>query len=233
MAIYRENDKKTIEYSKDSKRNRLSAEEIVFATGREGNTEYLNLNAAGINTGSNGRIITDEYLMTSNPDVFAAGDVVDSPGFVYVAAKEGQNAVSNSFSVIPEALDYSSVPEVIFTHPQIARVGISEKAKEKCGLNIESRVMTINETPYGITNGKTEGVVRISIDSDSRKVLSAQIMAEDAGNLIQVITMAIKAGMTIEGIIDTYFPYLTAAEGIKLCSVIFNRDAGKLSCCAG
>ena len=224
---------KTLSYSSGNEQKEISAEQIVFAIGRKGNTESLNLDLAGVTTDSSAHIVTDKYLQTSNPVVFAAGDVLTTPGLVYVAAKEGQTAAGNSFADVPVSLSYDNVPEVIFTHPQIARVGITEDAAKEKGFKVSSTSFYIADTPYGLANNDTKGLIKLIKNADSGELLGGEIMAQDAGNMIQTLTIAIQAHMTIADIVGTYFPYLTAVEGIKLGAIIFDKDVHTLSCCAG
>ena len=227
------NSGKTLCYRSRNEQKEISAEQIVFATGRKGNTESLHLNLAGVITDSTDHIVTDKYLKTSNPVIFAAGDVLATPGLVYVAAKEGQTAAGNSFADVPVPLSYDNVPEVIFTHPQIARVGITEAAANKKGVKVSSKSFYIADTPYGLANNDTKGLIKLIKNTDTGELLSAEIIAKDAGNMIQTLTIAIQAHMTIADIVDTYFPYLTAIEGVKLGAIIFDKDVHTLSCCAG
>ena len=224
---------KTLRYSSGNKQREISAEQIVFATGRKGNTRSLNLSAAGVRTDSTGHIITDNYLQTSNPLIFAAGDVLDTPGLVYVAAKEGQTAVTNAFSEGSKPLEYDAVPEVIFTYPRIARVGITEEDAQSRGVPVSVSKFFISDTPYGLVNNDLNGVIILIKNRETGELIGGEILAKDAGNMIQTVTIAIKAHMTIEDIVDTYFPYLTAIEGVKLGAVVFDKDVKKLSCCAG
>ncbi len=224
---------KTLSYNSGIEQKEISAEQIVFATGREGNTESLHLDLAGVTTDSTAHIVTDKYLQTSNPDIFAAGDVLASPGLVYVAAKEGQTAAGNSFADVPVSLAYNNVPEVIFTHPQIAKVGITETAAKDKGFKVSSTKFYIADTPYGLANNDTKGLIKLIKNSDTGELLGGEILAKDAGNMIQTLTIAIQAHMTVADIVDTYFPYLTAVEGIKLGAIIFDKDVQTLSCCAG
>jgi len=224
---------KTLTYSSGNEQKEISAEQIVFATGRKGNTESLRLDRAGVTRDSSAHIVSDKYLQTSNPAIYAAGDVLASPGLVYVAAKEGQTAAGNSFADVPVPLSYNNVPEVIFTHPQIARTGITENAANKKGINVSSTKFYIADTPYGLANNDTNGLVKLIKNADSGELLGGEIMAQDAGNMIQTLTIAIQAHMTVSDFVGTYFPYLTAVEGIKLGAIIFDKDVHTLSCCAG
>ncbi len=224
---------KTLSYSSGDEQKEISAEQIVFATGRKGNTESLHLDRAGIKTDSAAHIVVDKYLRTSNPAVFAAGDVLSNPGLVYVAAKEGQTAAGNAFADVPVPLAYDNVPEVIFTHPQIAKAGITAAAAREKGIKVSSVKFYIADTPYGLANNDTKGLIKIIKKTDTGELLCAEIVAQDAGNMIQTLTIAIQSHMTVADITDTYFPYLTAVEGIKLGAIIFDKDVHALSCCAG
>ena len=151
--------KKSIRYTRNGEERTIAAEQIVFATGRTGNTESLNLSAAGVETDTTNHIYTDEYLGTSNHDIYAAGDVCATPGLVYVAAKEGQTAVSNAFSPVPVPLSYHAVPHVIFTHPQIARVGMTEREADKASIQTAVSRFPMAETPYGLANNDPAGTI--------------------------------------------------------------------------
>lgn len=232
LSASKKGNKKILRYKVQAEEREVSGDQILFSTGRSGNIESLNLAAAEVKLDSAKHIVTDAYLRTSNPKIFAAGDVLDTPGLVYVAAKEGQTALRNALSKEPHVLDYNAVPEVIFTHPQIARVGVSEKDAVAKNIPVSTTSFSIADTPYGLVNNDKKGVVKLIKNIDSGQLIGAEIIASDAGNMIQSVTIAIKAGMTIEDLIDTYFPYLTAVEGIKLGAIIFGKDVHKLSCCA-
>ncbi len=232
LSALRKGNKKILRYRIQGKMREVSGNQILFATGRLGNTESLNLAAAEVKLDSSKYIVTDEFLRTSNHRIFAAGDVLDTPGLVYVAAREGQTALRNALSREPNVLDYGAVPEVIFTRPQIARVGVSEEEALEKGIPILTTRFLIADTPYGLVNNDRKGVIKLIKNTDSSRLIGAEIMSSDAGNMIQAVTVAVKARMTIEDLIDTYFPYLTAVEGIKLGAIIFSKDVQKLSCCA-
>ncbi len=187
------------------------------------------MSAAGVETDTANHIYTDEYLGTSNPDIYAAGDVCATPGLVYVAAKEGQTAVSNAFSPVPVPLSYHAVPHVIFTHPQIARVGITEREADKAGIRTSVSRFPMAETPYGLANNDTFGTIILVKNADTDLLIGAEILARDAGNMIQTLTIAIMAGMSTNDLVNTYFPYLTAVEGIKLATLVFDKDIHSLS----
>jgi mercuric reductase len=225
--------KKFITIHTGDEKKTLFTDEILMATGRLGNTESLGLQAAGLETGPDGFITVDQTLRSSVAGIFAAGDVTGNAGLVYVAAKEGQTAAQNISGDDDVFLSYQAVPEVIFTHPQIARVGISLEEASTAGVKTESSLFDISDTPYGKAHRDDTGVIKLIRDAETDRLIGAEILAKDAGNLIQVLTIAIQAGFTISQFTNTYFPYLTAGEGAKLAAITFDKDVSKLSCCAG
>ncbi|MDB5084250.1 MAG: merA [Bacilli bacterium] len=111
----------------DSEEQVIEAEQLLIATGRRPNTEALNLDAANVKVGDRIEVLSDEYLRTSNPRIFAAGDVTIRPQFVYVAAYEGWIVAENAVGGADQKLDLRVVPGVTFTNPAIATVGLTEE----------------------------------------------------------------------------------------------------------
>ncbi|XKE47088.1 mercury(II) reductase [Halomonas organivorans] len=209
----------------------LRADRVLVATGRTPNTEGLNLAAAGVET-RRGAIVVDDRLRTSVPGLYAAGDCTDLPQFVYVAAAAGSRAAIDMTG--GEArLDLSAVPEVIFTDPQVATVGLTEAAARARGLVPESRTLTLDAVPRGLVNFDDRGLIKLVAERDSGRLLGVQAVCGEAGELIQTAVMALRARMTVQEIADELFPYLTMVEGLKLCAQTFRQDVSRLSCCAG
>jgi mercuric reductase len=134
----------------------LAAEEVLVATGRQANTEGLGLGEAGVEIDARGFIRVDEFMRTTHPDVFAAGDVVGGPGYVYVAAYGGaiaaQAALAETSGEKPLALDLSATPRVTFTDSQVSAVGLTEEEARAAGY--DPRVMLWRA---GKTRGHPEG----------------------------------------------------------------------------
>jgi mercuric reductase len=180
---------------------------------------------------AHGAIATDEHLRTSNPDVFAAGDCTDSPQFVYVAAYEGALAAENALGG-SRRVDLSALPRVTFTDPQIASAGMTAAEAAASGLEVKSTVLPLSAIPRALVNRERHGLVKLVADADSERLLGASMMAAGAGEVIQAAVLAIKAGMTTTELAETFHPYLTMAEGLKLAAQTFTRDVSRLSCCA-
>jgi mercuric reductase len=210
----------------------VRADEILVATGRAPNTEGLGLAEAGVQTDRRGAIVVDEHQRTSIPSIYAAGDVTDQPQFVYVAAAGGAAAAHNALGEGGQRLDFSNLPRVIFTVPQMASAGLTEREARERGFEVQSSVLPLEAVPRALVNGDVRGLFKLVAETGSRRLLGASTIADGAGEVIQSAVLAIKAGMTIDDLTGTWAPYLTMAEGLKLAAQTFGRDVAKLSCCA-
>lgn len=219
------------EFVLDTNAGELRADRLLVAVGRTPNTDRLNLEAIGVET-ARGAILVDDGLRTTVPDIYAAGDCTDQPQFVYVAAAGGSRAAVNMTGG-DARLDLSAMPEVIFTEPQIATVGLSEADAEASGYVTDSRTLTLDNVPRALVNFDTGGFIKMIAERESGRLLGVQSVAGEAGELIQTAVMALRARMTVNEIADELFPYLTMVEGLKLCAQTFTKDVKQLSCCAG
>ncbi len=218
----------TIEIARET----LTSDALLVASGRPPNTADLDLPGVGVETAPNGAIVVDDHMRTSVPHIYAAGDCTTQPQFVYVAAAAGTRAAVN-MSGGDAALDLSAMPAVIFTDPQVATVGLSEANAKNTGINADSRTLDLENVPRALANFDTRGFVKLVIDADNDRLIGAQILAAEAGEMIQAAALAIRNRMTVQELADQLFPYLTMVEGLKLCAQTFFKDVKQLSCCAG
>lgn len=209
----------------------VEAEQLLVAVGRQPNTGVLHLERAGVQVGTQGEVLVDQQLRTSNPRVFAAGDVTLGPQFVYVAAYEGALAAENALGGSREA-DLSTVPGVIFTSPSVATVGLTEAQAKAAGIEVKSSVLPASAVPRALANWATAGVFKLVADARTDRILGAHVVAENAGEVIYAATLAVKFHLTVSNLTGTFAPYLTMAEGLRLAAITFGRDVSKLSCCA-
>ena len=242
MQVLTNTQAKSVKYSKsllgkgrftlETDQGKLACDRLLIATGRPPNTATLNLEKAGIRTETNGAIVVDDHMRTSIPNVYAAGDCTIQPQFVYVAAAAGTRAAINMTGGDAK-LDLSVLPEVIFTDPQVATVGLDERQASAQDIQIESRTLTLDNVPRALANFETGGFIKLVAEANSGRLLGAQVLAHDAGEIIQSAALAIRNRMTVEELAGQLFPYLTMVEGLKLCAQTFSKDVKQLSCCAG
>lgn len=211
----------------------VESDQLLIAAGRTPNTKSLNLHKANVEIGESGEIVIDNYSKTTNEKVYAAGDVTLGPQFVYVAAYQGRVAAGNAIGGRNDKLDLAVVPGVTFSSPAVATVGLTEQQAIKQGYEVISSVLPIEAVPRAQVNHETTGVFKLVVDAKTRQLLGGHIVAENAGDVIYAVTLAVKFGLTIENLKDTLTPYLTMAEGVKLAALTFDKDVSQLSCCAG
>ena len=210
----------------------LRGDRLLVATGRRANTQSLNLEAVGVATEPNGAICIDEHMATNIDNIYAAGDCSNIPQLVYVAAAAGSRAGMNMTGANVR-LDLSVMPAVIFTDPQVATVGLSERSAHNNGIETDSRVLTLDNVPRALANFETKGFIKLVTEAGTGRLIGAQIFAHEAGEMIQTAALAIRNRMTVEDLANQLFPYLTMVEGLKLAAQTFNKDVTQLSCCAG
>lgn len=219
-------------FERDGRQERLDAEHVLVATGRRPNTTGLGLDAAGVELTERGAVQVDGFMGTTNRHVWAAGDVTGSPQFVYVAAAQGSIAADNAIGKVGRSFDATALPRVTFTTPQVASVGMTAEEATAAGLAVDSRTLELGAVPRAIVNRDTRGLIKLVAEEGSGPVLGIHVMAEGAGEVILAGIYAVKQRMTVADLAETWAPYLTMAEGLKLAAQTFTRDVSKLSCCA-
>jgi len=206
--------------------------QIVVATGTKPNTSKLGLENIGLKLTESGHIIVNEKMETNISNIYAAGDVTITPAFVYTAATEGSTAVHNAFSSTKTSIDYSSLPWVVFTDPQIAGAGIDENEAEKKEIPFEVSKLDLIHVPRALAAQDTRGFIKLIRNTETDKLIGARVVAPEGGELIQQLSMAIKFGITVKDLAESFYPYLTLGESVKLAAITFGKDVSKLSCCA-
>jgi mercuric reductase len=208
------------------------AEQLLVATGRHPRSAGLDLEAVGVEVGTVGEVVVDADMSTTNPRIWAAGDVTGHPQFVYVAAKHGALAVENAFEHSGRRVDYSALPRITFINPTIASAGITEAEAHERGLECECRVLGLENVPRAIVSRNTRGMVKLVAERDSGRVLGVHLLADGAGDAILAGVYAIEGRRTVADLADGWDPYLTIGEAIHLAALSFTRDPSMLSCCA-
>ncbi len=206
---------------------------IFVATGITANIRKLNLEKIGLQLAPNGHIAVNKQMETNLPHIFAAGDVADTPAYVYTAAYEGKIAVENAFSGAEKTADYSALPWVVFTDPQVAGAGLDEQQAKKEHIPFEVSKLSLKDVPRCLAAHDTRGFIKLIRNSQTDRLIGARVVAPEGGELIQALSMAIKYGITVSELAEDLYPYLTLSEGIKLAAITFEKDVSTLSCCAG
>jgi mercuric reductase len=231
--IARTEDGVMLRVTRDGREDRLEAERVLVATGRQPNTEGLGLDESGIRLDARGSVIVDDRMRASKPGVYAAGDVTGQDQFVYMAAYGAKLAAENALNGDARRYDATAMPSVVFTDPQVASVGLIEEQARHQGLQVRSSVLPLDYVPRALAARDTRGLIKLVAETGSGRLVGAHILAPEGADSIQTATLAIKHGLTIHDLAETIFPYLTTVEGLKLAAQSFDKDVAKLSCCAG
>jgi mercuric reductase len=227
-----EENRKIAEVAMGDEVKRIEFSEILIATGRKPSTQDLDLKKAGVSIDAKGGIVVNENLQTSAPHIYAGGDVVGGVAFLETtAAKMGSIATENAWKDAKRTMDWSVMPQVIFTNPEIATVGLTEAESLKNLGVCACRTVPMSLVPKARILGDTRGFIKMAINPKTKEVIGVHIVAQNAGDLIHEGTVAVKHKLTIDDIIDTVHVFPTLSEATKLVAQAFYRDVSKLSCC--
>lgn len=224
-------DRTRVRFTREGRDETREAEALLLATGIRPNTDGLGLERAGVRTDARGFVIPDERQETNVKGVYAAGDVTGVMPLETVAAKQGYHAAHNALTGESLTIDYDLVPHAVFTDPQLASIGWTEAhAIQELG-DCLCRSLPLREVPKAHAAGDTRGLVKLVAHPQTRRVLGAHAVAPNAAELIHIPALAMRAGMTLDDLIDTVHVFPTYAEAWKICAQTFDRDLKTMSCC--
>jgi pyruvate/2-oxoglutarate dehydrogenase complex dihydrolipoamide dehydrogenase (E3) component/uncharacterized membrane protein YdjX (TVP38/TMEM64 family) len=201
----------------------IEYDELLCAVGRSARLEGYGLEALGIET--NRTIVTNEYLETLYPNIYAAGDIVGPYQFTHVASHQGWYAAVNGlFGHFKKfKVDYRVIPWVTFIDPEVARVGINEQEAIDKGIDYEITRFEFEELDRAITDGAAKGFIKVITPKGKDKILGVTVVSEHAGDLIAEFVLAMKHGLGLNKILGTIHSYPTWAEGNKYAAGEWKR----------
>ncbi|MGB0599949.1 MAG: mercuric reductase [Rubripirellula sp.] len=201
-------------------------DQLLIAVGRAPNIETLNLESVNVEYDQDGVQVND-HLQTTNPRIYAAGDVCSKYKFTHAADFQARIVIQNSlFSIGPFGKKRASqliIPWATYTAPEIAHVGLSEKEAMQQGIPIDTYTQPLSEVDRAILEGQEEGFVKVHTRKGTDRILGATIVAENAGDLICELTLAMQANLGLSKIATTIHPYPTQADAIRKLGDQFNR----------
>lgn len=192
----------------------LEAEKILVAVGRVPNTANLRLRELGIGLDARGFVLTDESLQTDVPGIYALGDAAEGPMLAHRAEEEGI-AVAETIAGKDGEVNYQVIPNVIYTDPEIACVGISETEARERGLDVKTGQFPIAANGRAVTSDATEGVVKIIAHADSNQLLGVQVFARNASEIIASAVAHMEYGGSAEDLARTIHAHPTLSEALK------------------
>lgn len=214
---------KAIHYEINGQKNSTIVDEILVSAGRTPNIEGLNLETVGVEYNSKDGVIVNDRLQTTNPRIYAAGDVCMNWKFTHAADFAARIVIQNSLFLGRKQLSSLTMPWCTYTDPEIAHVGLYEQEARAKGIEVNTFLIPFQEVDRAITDGEEEGFVKIHVKKGSDRILGATIVARHAGDMISEITMAMVNQIGLGKIASVIHPYPTQAEAIRKAGDAYNR----------
>jgi pyruvate/2-oxoglutarate dehydrogenase complex dihydrolipoamide dehydrogenase (E3) component len=214
LRAERAGERRRVVLQRGSQEESIVADEILVAIGRKPNIEGLNAVAAGVKTDAAGVLVND-MLQTSNPDIYAAGDICSSYKFTHAAEAMARIAIQNALFFGRKRVSDLVIPWSTYTDPEVAHVGITEKESAKRGDEVITFTKELADTDRAILDGETEGYVRLYMNREDGKLVGTTIVGSHAGESIGEAVLAIKQKLKVGDLSGVIHPYPTQAEAIK------------------
>ena len=213
-------------YCSNGSRSLLKVDEILIATGRIANTDGLNLEAAGVDYTQQG-VTVDGGLRTSNPRVYAAGDICLAWKFTHMAEEAAMIAARNALFPGRKSLTVLTIPSCTYTDPEVAHVGISSRQAAEQGDDVLTYTHYLRDVDRAVIDGEDTGFVRVHIRKGSDEILGATIVAAHAGEIISEVTLAMVANLGLRTLANVIHPYPTCAEALR--RVALRHSVGRIT----
>lgn len=194
----------------------LKAQKALISIGRTTNLAGLGLEDLGLQI-EHGRIITNEAMQSNIPSIYAVGDVSHGSQLSSKAQSEGLTAAEN-MAGNPERLDYDVLPWTIFSKPEMTKVGLSSSEAAAKGIETFEGVLHMENNEKAVCNAETEGMVKIVVEKESRKIIGGMIVCNGASNMIAELATAMRCGMTIDELAVTMHSHPTYSEAVLECA---------------
>jgi glutathione reductase (NADPH) len=195
---------------------KVETDTVLFAIGRDPNTQGLGLDRAGVKLDDAGAVIVDEYSQSCVESIYAIGDVTNRMNLTPVAIRDGHAFANTIYNKLPTAIDHSSVPSAVFGRPPIGSVGLSESDARRSFDSVDIYRTSFRPMRNMISGNQERTLMKIVVDGKSGKLLGIHIAGEDAPEMIQLAAVAVKAGLTKQQLDSTMALHPTASEELVL-----------------
>ncbi len=223
VAVRVEDGQKLVDLVSDDYKHTITVDAIITGIGRSPNIEGLNLEAAGVDYDAADGIHVDDFLRTSNPHIYAAGDVSLKDKYTHTATASARIVVQNALLRGHERLSALVVPWCTFTDPEIAHVGIYVRDANRQSIPVKTFTIPMHEVDRAVADSEDGGFVKIHVRERTDQILGATIVARHAGDMINEITLAMVAGIGLRTLAQVIHAYPTQAEAIKKAADAYNR----------
>jgi pyruvate/2-oxoglutarate dehydrogenase complex dihydrolipoamide dehydrogenase (E3) component len=214
---------KILATERDGVRREITADVILIGVGRVPAIEGLNLEAAMIEYDKQIGVKVDDHLRTTNPLVYAGGDVASPYKFTHLADAHARIILRNALFFGRQRASQLTIPWCTYTDPEIAHVGLYEAEAKERGIAVATYTQELAEVDRAVLDGETDGFVRMLVKEGSDQIVGATIVASHAGEMISELTTAIKAGLGLGSLGDVIHPYPTQADAIRRAAGLYTR----------
>lgn len=211
-----------IEFMQSGKISTLEVDELLIAIGRKPNVSGLGLEEAGVEYDERTGIHVNDMLQTSNPDIFAVGDVATKYQFTHVSDFMARIALRNALVFGRDKFSDLLIPWATYTDPEVAHVGLYERDLIERNISYKTFAKEFSDVDRAIVEGCTKGFVKIHVRKGSGEILGATIVGNHAGDMISEITVAMQSGMGLGKLAGVIHPYPTLAEAVRQCGDNYN-----------
>jgi pyruvate/2-oxoglutarate dehydrogenase complex dihydrolipoamide dehydrogenase (E3) component len=222
-GVARRGNEKVIAIEREGVRREIAADEIVVGVGRVPAVEGLNLEAASIEYDKQNGVKVDDYLRTTNPLVYAAGDVASPYKFTHLSDAHARMVLRNALFFGRQRVSQLTIPWCTYTDPEIAHVGLYETEAKQRGIEVATYTQELAEVDRAVLDGETEGFVKVHLRRGSDRIVGATIVASHAGEMISELTTAIAAGVGLGKLGDVIHPYPTQTDAIRRAAGLYTR----------
>ncbi|MBV8171538.1 MAG: dihydrolipoyl dehydrogenase, partial [Candidatus Eremiobacteraeota bacterium] len=191
---------------------KIDADKLLVSVGRLPQTRDIGLEGAGVKIDNRGYIETDDYLKTANPKIYAVGDCRGGLQLAHKASAEGGRAVENALGDKPIAMDWSVIPNCIYTHPEIASVGLNADTAKDAGFEVKAGTARVVGNGKALAEGEPDGYVQIVADAKTDRILGATIIGIHAVEIIQEIAVAMSDALTMDELGAVIHAHPTVSE---------------------
>jgi pyruvate/2-oxoglutarate dehydrogenase complex dihydrolipoamide dehydrogenase (E3) component len=222
--VEKRNGEKIIHIECQDKEETIAVDEILVGVGRAPDLEGLRLEAANVKHDKKEGVIVNDYLQTTNPSIYAAGDISLRYKFTHTADAAARIVIQNALFGGRKKWSALTIPWTTYTDPEIAHVGMYENDAKEKGIAVETFIKPLKEVDRAIADGEEEGFVKIHVKKGTDKILGGTIVARHAGEMISEITLAMVGHLGLKTLSNVIHPYPTQAEGIKHVADAYNRS---------
>ena len=224
VSVRMEGGEKVVDLVSDDYKSSVAVDAILVGTGRAPNVRGMDLEAAGVEYDETSGVRTDDFLRTSNPRIYAAGDVCLEHQYTHTADASARIVVRNALFLGRQRLSTLTIPWCTYTDPEIAHVGLYAREALKQNIPLKTFTIPMHDVDRAIIDAEQEGFIKIHVREGTDRILGATIVARHAGEMINEITLAMVAGVGLRTLADVIHVYPTHADAIKQAADAYNRS---------